>query len=539
MVGDSPKPRLRLASNAPVQAAAFVGGVGLLATIYPAANRDLTGGRLLGAIAFGACAIFLLVEAFYRLRSNGRLSDRWRLIGGAGAGIALMSLLLALLPSSQQGASAARKGLRIDLQPTAPELFHLAFDKKLSLPSVDEGWKELHRRGGIDVNSSHFRMILTNESTHPITVFNVHAEILGSEEMPHGTFAWAYSQGSEGLDHLFALLPNGRQGSVSRIYPVSANGRPETGQTPYFQREYVSLEPGEVFPTTLTVQAETPRTITYRLVAEGESANRRFVVRSAPQRLVGRFEDRYQQDFAHYYQFEHDPHDCTPTPENPWVDARNTSRSLTCPYGLGHSYEAAPPSEAKYPRGNLDLSIRLAAGQQSVTVSGVKVGSAPAAAPVPGVVQPLLHALGAWTSCSVFVPSTSYWMARWEEWDLDLIFTADNSPTDCSPRSPGAVREIELSDPEGTVDTDLGQIELGTPGMQIPAGIRRLAEPGETYESEREFIVLGASPCDPTHVDEGRSNLSGGGYAGILAWHEILPSTEVVGVGVTLPDDSC
>jgi hypothetical protein len=540
MAGDSPKPRLRLASSVPVQAGALVAGVGLLTAIYTAVNRDLTGGRLLIALALGAGAIFLSVEAFYR-RSDDHPSDRWRLIGGAGAGIAVASLLVALLPSSQNSAGAAGQGLRIALQPTAPELFHLAFDKQLSLPSADEGWKELRREGGIDVDSSRFRMVLTNESADPVTVFNVHAEVVGSEEMPHGTYAWAYSQGSEGLDHLFAVLPDGRRGSIGRIYSASLAGRVESldEEVPYFHEEYVSLEPGEVFPTTLTIEAETPRTIEYRLVAEGESASRKFRVESDPQKIVGRFEDPYQQDFARYYQYQHDPHDCTPHPQNPWVDARDTSRSLACPFGLGHSYEVVPPSAAKYPRGRLDLSVRLGRGQQSVEVSGVKVASAPAAAPVPGVVRPLLQALGAWSSCSVFLPSTSSWTADWEPWGLSMIFTADGSPTDCTPRSPASVREIKLSGSEGAVGTDLGQIELGASELQVPAAIRRIAEPAEAYEGEEDFLVPGASPCDPGHVDEGRYRIFGEGQGGILAWSEPTPAAGIDEVAVTLPDGAC
>jgi hypothetical protein len=528
------KPKVHFASDAATQLKVLGSGLSLLIAVYLATNRALAGWRFLLAVILTACAIILLVEAFHRFRER----DRWRLIGSGGLGLAMVALLVALVPS-HPSASAAGAGLRIELEPRAPGLFHLAFEKRIRLPSADEGWPQLRKRGGIDVGSSHFRMVLANRTSRPITVFNVHAEVLHSKAPPRGTYAWAYSQGDEGLDRLVAFIPEARRGSVGSLYRASEphQGREELeARRPYFENRYVSLAPGEVFPTVLTIETEVPRTVEYRLVAEGESATSRFVVRSNPQRIVGEVEDPYQQAFARYYQFGHDVTDCTPTPDNPWVDARNTTRSLSCPSGLGHPYEVAPPDEADYPQGNLDLELQVGLDSQSVAISGVEVGAAPAAAPVPGVAKELLKALGAWTRCTVFSPSRSYWSAEWEQWELEVTFTSNRDLSDCTPRSRSHVQEVELRGTGETARTNLGPITLGS--GDVPGPLSRVAEPAEA-EGDPGFLVPGVMPCDPGRKDAVRTRLVWGESSGILLWYENSATSEVEQVVINLPDEPC
>jgi hypothetical protein len=534
---DEDRSQTRFVSSGKAIGAALVGGLGLLIPIYATANRDLTGLRFVAAIAFAAGAIVLLVEGVQRIRPGE--SGRW--LCGLGAVLALASGLLALVPAD--GDSAGNRtdggGLRLDLRPTAPDIFHLAFERKIPLPRSEEGWAELHRRGGIDVGDSRFRMILANEGPRPISVLSVKAEVLSSEPMPRGTAAHVYTQGDEGIDSFLALLPDGEEGSSAPVYASEERvlSREELeAKTPFFESRYVLLRPGEVYPAALTIQADAPRTIEYRLVAEGESADERFVVRSRAYRLVGDFEDPYQKRFARYYTLGYDPSTCTDTPDNPWIDSRVRRRSLACPFGPGHPYEEQPPSKSEYPPGDFQLSLRVGRGRQSATISGVEVGAAPAAVPVPGVVEPLLRSLGAWTTCSVFSPSTDYWTARWEAWDLDLTFDSDGGATDCTPRSRAQLQEINLREPPGRADTELGPIVLGS--SAIPESIERLAEP-DASEYEPEYLVPGSSPCDPSRPDFNRYELSEDRPSGILLWKEDLTSGAVSGVTATLPESSC
>jgi hypothetical protein len=534
---DKNQPRGRLVSSDKAIGTALFGGLGLLISIYVAANRDLTGLRFVAAIALAAGAIVLLVEGVQRIRSGK--GGRW--FCGFGAVLALASAGLAFAPAEGDSADSATGGggLRLDLRPNPPDIFHLGFERKIALPRPEEGWAELRRRGGIDIGDSRFRMILANEGPRPISVLSVKAEVLSSKPMPHGTAAHVYTQGDEGIDSFLALLPDGEEGSSAPVYASGDRvlSREELdAKTPFFESRYVLLRPGEVYPADLTIQADTPRTIEYRLVAEGESADKRFVVRSRPFRLVGDFEDPYQKRFARYYTLGYDPSTCTDTPDNPWIDSRFRRRSLACPYGSGHPYPEQPPSEAEYPPGDLQLSLRLGRGRQSATISGVEVGAAPAAVPIPGVVEPLLRSLGAWTACYVFSPSPDYWTARWEGWELELTFESDGGTTDCTPRSRARLQEIRLHKAPGRADTELGPVVLGSP--QVPAAIRRLSEPGES-EYEPEYLVPGSSPCDPSRPDFNRYEPAEDRPSGILLWEEDPTSGAVSGITATLPEDSC
>jgi hypothetical protein len=528
-------PRPRLVSPPAALATSLALGVGVLTSVYVGTNKDLTGWRYLVSIAFAACAIVLIVESFNRERAE----ERWRPIGGAGLGFALASLVIALLP--MHGASGDGLGLRLELEPTPPEFFRLAFKRTIPLPAAMEDWGDLRRRGGIEVGDSHFRMTLSNDSSRPISVVNVRAEVLGSEPIPHGTFAYHSAQGDEGIDRFVTFLPGGRRGSVSQVYASSPRlgGREAVEkQTPFFEKTYVLLAPGEVDLSTLAVEAEARRTIEYRLVAEGDSANRHFVVKSRPFRIVGAIEDRYQQYFARYYALGHYSNECSDAPNNPWIDARYTRRSLACPFGPGNPYPTPPLKDSEYPRGELSFSLELAPGDQSAMISGVTVGVAPAADPIPGVVRPLLNAIGAWSSCMVFSPSTSYWTARWEPWDLEVTFASDGGKTDCTPSSRAEVRQIAVGEAPGRVDTDRGSIAIDWPGARVPEPIKRRAELAEGSEYEREYVIPGSSPCHPDRSDLSRFQLDGQ-PGGILAWSEDATSTKILSATATLPAGEC
>jgi hypothetical protein len=527
----------RLISPVPVLVGSLVAGLGILVPIYLATNTELSGLRFLSAILLASIALVLLVESTHRARSK----RQWRAVGGIGIVAGLVSLLIALTPVSDGNASAGGGGLRLKARPTAPDLFHIAFQRQIPQPSAREDWAELRRRGGVDVGDSRFHLILANESSEPISVLNVHAEVLDSEPMPRGTDTWEASQGDEGVGQLTALLLNDDRGSIGRVYDSSAQmiepGNIATA-SPYFQSKYILLKPGEVYPAMLTVIADVPRTISYRMVAEGESAQRRFVVKTPAYKIVGRFDDPYQHRFARYYAKGYQPTDCTPTPDNPWVDARNAAQSKACPYGLGRAYEIPLRNPSRYPSGKFGLSLGLTPGKQSATISGVVVGGEPAATPQPGVVRPLLQALGAWSSCTRYLPSTSYWMARWVHWNVDLIFESQDD-TDCTPASSAPLREIELGESRALIHTDLGPIELGSPAAWLPPQIAEILTAGERVVLERELVAPGVSACDPTRVVPTRTQLDDSSPGGILALSENLTSNELTGLTTTLPDGDC
>jgi hypothetical protein len=527
----------RPVSSSRALAGATVAALGVLTPIYLGTNADLSGVRFLLSIVLATFAVLLIVEGVNRARA----AAGWRPTVAIGIIAAILSMAVVLAPFSKGNAVQGDGGLRLTMRPTAPELFRLAFREPIGWPSGREGWPQLHRRGGIDVDNSHFQLILANEGPIPISVLSIRVEVLGSEPLPHGTLAWRYSQGDEGVGKLAALIPNGRRGSIARVYESSErafDAETLATETPYFQSRYILLNPGEVYPATLTVKAETPRAIRYKVIVEGESANRRFVLHSPVYRLVGSFEDSYQTQFARYYSKGHDPHACTPTPNNPWVDARNTDRFSACPNGLGSMYEVQPPSSSKFPPGELRLNLNVTSGRQSASIDGVVVGAAPTAVARADVVRPLLSSLGAWDRCTEYLPSTGYWTARWERLGLRLTFISEGRD-DCTAASPARVREIEIAEKSVRVATDLGPIETEAPAEDVPGALQRLLTVEETTEYDRVLVAPGGSVCNPAKPDLSRFQVAESLPGGILALNEPLSSGTISGLTVTLPPTEC
>lgn len=526
--------RLRPVSPAPAIGAAIVVGIGL-SQVYQGANADLTGARFVAAFVFGTVTSWLMIESFYRVREK----KPWHTAGGAGVFTAVATVLLVFLPVSHGAAEVEDGGLRFSLRPTAPELFHVAMREPISLPSAREGWAQLRRRGGIDVGDSRFHMVLANETSEPISVLDVHAEVLGSEPMPHGTDALEASQGDEGIGQLMAVLSDDKKGSIGRVYDDSVQmlEPDELADAPsHFETKYISLKPGEAYPVALTVKADVPRTIEYRMIAEGESAERRFLVKTPAFRIVGGFEDPYQRRFARYYTKRYLPGDCTATPDNPWVDARYTAHSAACPHGLGRPYEVPLANPSRFPLGKLGVDLGLTPGEQSATISGIRVGREPAARPVPDVTLPLLRSLGAWDSCYRNSPEPDYWMARWES-GLDLTFAAEGE-SDCTPASSAPVVEIELAESREVIHTDLGSIELGAPAAWLPLPIAEIlfATKGQV---ERDLVAPGVSLCDPTQTVPNRKQLDVDSPGGIVALSDYQSANELTGFSTTLPYEGC
>lgn len=331
----------RLAASVPVLAVAGATGIGILVALYPAANKQLPGLLLILAVALGGAAVLLLTEAVNR----GLESRSWWGPAAFGAVIAIASLLLALLPGSEESAAEPKPdgGLRLSLRPAEPEFFSVAFDREIGLPAPREDWSDLRARGALDVADSSFHMILANDSPEPISVLGLRALVARSEPIPNGTFAWHPAQGDEAIPQMTTMITNARPESSGQIYEGYLSADRPLPPSTYFQSKYILLKPGEVYPVEMTVRADPERTIHYRFVASGASATRRFVARSRALAIVGWIDDPDQRKFGRYYRLGAMPWECNPMPENPWVDVGPAEHSPACPEGLSSPTDVPAP----------------------------------------------------------------------------------------------------------------------------------------------------------------------------------------------------
>ena len=554
----------RLWSSPSALAAAAATGIGVLTSVFLAANRNLTGLHFLAAILLAALALLLIVEAFNRAQAG----VKWISVGGIGVLLAAASLTFVVLPTKHHSLAAAGPhhategsfvpvssdgGLSLSLQPTKPEFLHLAFYKQIPLPKPNEGWSRLRQRGGIAVGDSNFRMILANRGTEPISVLSVRVEVLESKPRPRGTLAYRFSQGEEGIGQLAAAIDQVHPHAVARLYKSSAAVFERTARkkmAPYFQTTYILLRPGEAYPAVLSVSAESNRLVRFRLIAEGRSAGQTFVSRSPIYSLVGRSGAPSDERYARTYAVGQFPGLCTTTPESPWYDARYlySNGGKPCPSGADAPEVVSPKDPAKYPPGRFRLDLGLKPGAQKASIDGIAVGQPPAAQPVASVVHPLIQALGAWSLCIDRWPVPGYWTAGWEKWGLNLVF-AGEAPTDCTPQSASRVREIELWGREQTIHTDDGTVVVGAEPARVPVAIRASAV-NEGNPNESELLLRGVSSCDPRRLVDRAQIAPGSPDGGILALHikrrswtnlrnREVKSSEIDRAVTTLPGREC
>jgi hypothetical protein len=554
----------RLWSSPSNLAAAAATGVGVLTSVFLAANRNLTGLHFLAAILFAAGALLLMVEAFNRAQAR----VGWTSVGGIGVLLAAASLTFVVLPTKHHSAAASGQtqptegssvtvssdgDLELSLRPIQPEFFHLAFYKQIPLPKPNEGWSQLRGRGGVDVGDTNFRMILANRSTEPISVLSVRVEVLGSKPRPQGAFAYRFSQGEEGRGQLTAAIDQVHPNAVARVYKSSAavlDRRERKKITPYFQTTYILLRPGEVYPATLSVHAESDRLVRFRLIAEGRSAGRSFVQRSAIHSLVGKSGAPSGERYARTYAVGQFPGLCTTTPESPWYDARYlySNNGKPCPSGADAPEEVPLGGPVTYPPGRFRLDLGLEPGAQRATIDEIAVGRPPAAQPAASVARPLIRALGAWSLCVDRWPVPGYWTASWERWGLNLVFAGEAS-ADCTPQSASPVREIELWGQEQAIHTDEGVVIVGAEPAKVPEAIRAEAAV-EGNPNESEVLLRGVSRCDPGRLVDRAQIVPGFADGGILALHikkrhwtnlhgREVKSSEIDRAVTTLPEREC
>lgn len=272
---------------------------GVLAGVLAAANDALHGGRYLALVALGTVAALLLVEAAHR---DGRARATLALVGVCG-GAAVLAAAVASPPSEEPPAAQARgvapapqkpaaPPLRIAIEPQDPGIFQVALPTAIDTPPDGVGWRELIDQGAIDVSQSVLAVTLANRSDRPLTIRDVHVEVVGSDPPPRAAVAFQFTQGDAGLRRLTAELTSGRPGSVAALFDtdawLTARSEGTADPPPFFADHYVSLLPGEIYEASVTVKTDVEQAISYRLVVSGSTPDGALHVVGPPvQRISG------------------------------------------------------------------------------------------------------------------------------------------------------------------------------------------------------------------------------------------------------------
>jgi len=174
-----------------------------------------------------------------------------------------------------QDASAERP-LRVAVTRTDPQDFKLAFRRDIGLPSETTGWKELVKRGGLDVGSALLRLTLANRSRAPLAIRDIRLEITRVDPAPRGSLAFVHTQGSGSVAQYAARIEDPTPNSTVRLYRTM-----DPPDEPYFDEKYISLEPGEIYEAKVTLSiAPSTRAVRYRIVISGSTPTREFVVKN-------------------------------------------------------------------------------------------------------------------------------------------------------------------------------------------------------------------------------------------------------------------
>jgi hypothetical protein len=194
--------------------------------------------------------------------------------------------------------------LRVAISPVAPEIFSVAFTDDPGVPSESMGWEDLIEKGGVDIWSSLFEITLANRSTRPITVTDIHAEVIDSGPAPRAAHAYKFTQGDGPLGLFAVRIASADEGSVGRFYEVedgTPGWRAEPPREPYFETRYISLEPGEIYEASISVEAEPEALIEYRFVFSGATPSSEFATRDSTTRRISGLKDPSGEKYTQYY----------------------------------------------------------------------------------------------------------------------------------------------------------------------------------------------------------------------------------------------
>jgi hypothetical protein len=155
--------------------------------------------------------------------------------------------------------------------------YQVVFRRDIGLPTPANGWATLHAGGGIDVGRSKFRFTFANRSGTPLSITDVHTQVLGRASPPTGSLAGVYTQGDEALKDFFVQLDNPTPGSTAALHRARS-GSFSAAATPFFQANDISLRPGEIYQGTVTVMTNVDAAPRYRFVVVGQTAGGSFSI---------------------------------------------------------------------------------------------------------------------------------------------------------------------------------------------------------------------------------------------------------------------
>jgi hypothetical protein len=246
----------------------LVAGAGVLTGVLTAANAGLHGVAFLLALALAAVGVLLIVEATSRDAAAHPVP-----LYVAGSGLVVLGLVVGLQPWHK--ALGRRSPLRVLVAPTAPALYQVAFSRDIGLPAPEVGWAALHARGGIDVDHSTLRFTFANRSGRPLSITDVHAQVLNRMPPPTGSGAGVYTQGDEPLKSFIVRLDNPVPGSTAAFHRVTPRGD-SYEPAPFFEANDISLQPGEIYQGTVIVETKVDAALRYRFVVVGQTAGGSF-----------------------------------------------------------------------------------------------------------------------------------------------------------------------------------------------------------------------------------------------------------------------
>jgi hypothetical protein len=134
--------------------------------------------------------------------------------------------------------------LRATIVLSDPGAFDLAFAKDIGLPAENTGWQELHDQGGVDVHTALFKVTLANRSEKPVTVRDIHTELVRSDPPPTGSLAYIFTQGDGPVSQFAARITSAAPETRAELFklgdgpPGRANDPPDP---PFFRENFISL----------------------------------------------------------------------------------------------------------------------------------------------------------------------------------------------------------------------------------------------------------------------------------------------------------
>jgi hypothetical protein len=190
--------------------------------------------------------------------------------------------------------------LRVRVTPTDPDEFNVAFTRDIGLPPSNAGWRELIDKGGVDVGQGSSDITLANRSDKPLTVRDIHVEVAEVQPAPRRAIAYKFTQGQGVVGQFAALITSATPRATAKLYKVTtkADDALEASKD-YFAKNYITLQPGEIYEATLAVELRRPVMVRYRLVFSGSTPTRSFVVRNRGLLRISGLED--QDQYAHHY----------------------------------------------------------------------------------------------------------------------------------------------------------------------------------------------------------------------------------------------